>query len=193
MIGLRTLVLNADFMPLSIFPLYTIPVEDAACRVLNGSAVELLRYERKIKTPSRDDLYWSSVIANKNYFAHNREVKFKRETLFYRDHGTCMYCEEPITIRTLTYDHVVPRSKGGRHGWENVVSSCPRCNALKADHMPKGRWTPKKPPRKPSFFELLEIRKNFPIVVDDERWIEYIGGEWKAAVIVRDISKILEN
>lgn len=186
-IGLRTLVLNSDYIPLSVFPLYTIPVEEAAVRVINGTAYSILKYDRKILTPSRNDMYWDSVIVNNNNFSH-REVKFKKETLYYRDHGKCMYCEEPLTIRTLTYDHVVPRVKGGKHTWENVVASCASCNNLKDNNLPKGRWVPKKTPKKPSFFELLEIRRNFPIIIDDERWLQFLG-DWKAAVVVRDHSK----
>lgn len=194
MIGLRTLVLASDYQPISIFPLYTIPAEDAIVRVLEGSARMELEYPRRVLTPSRSDLNWASVIVNvRSNFKYRNEIRLKKETLYYRDHGICMYCENPLEhYREVTYDHLVPESKGGRTTWENIVCACSRCNTLKADSLPKGKWVPKKAPRKPSFFELLEIRRKFPIVVDDPRWINYLG-DWKAAVILREDVKELFN
>jgi len=56
--------------------------------------------------------------------------KLSRKSLFYRDKFTCQYCKQET--RQLTIDHVIPRSKGGLHVWENVVSACPDCNHKKA-------------------------------------------------------------
>jgi 5-methylcytosine-specific restriction endonuclease McrA len=180
---LHTLVLNTNYMPLSVFPLYKIPAEEAITRVLTGSAEPVFNYDSLIKTPSRNDLYWPSVIANKNGFKYSDEVKFKKETLYYRDHARCMYCGTELKITTLTYDHVHPRSKGGKHGWENVVASCHECNAEKSDAPAKGRWKPKQMPYKPTFFQLLDIRKNFPISVPDARWMEFLP-LWGSTVTV---------
>lgn len=178
---LYTLVLNTNYMPLSVFPLYKIPAEDAITRILTGSAEPVFNYDSLIKTPSRTDLYWPSVIANKNGFKYSDEVKLKKGTLYYRDHGRCMYCNSELKINTLTYDHVIARSRGGKHSWDNVVASCSDCNAEKSDAPAKGRWVPKQKPYKPSFFQLLDLRKNFPITVPDERWMEFLP-KWSGTV-----------
>lgn len=78
----------------------------------------------------------------------------------------------------------MPQSKGGKHHWENVVAACRDCNAAKDDHLPKGRWVPKNKPKTPSLYELMERRRQFPIMVDDYEWVPYIGGRngWQAPV-----------
>lgn len=183
---IRTLVLNCNYMPLSVFPLYTINAEEAFNRLYTGSADLVLEYDRRILTPSRDDLFWPSVIANRNGFAYSDEVKLKRETLYYRDHGKCMYCEKPLEhYRKVTYDHVVPVSKGGADDWENIVAACQDCNQSKGDHLPKGKWRPRQMPYRPNYFQLLEQRKNFPIVVADESWMQFLP-EWKSDVYIRN-------
>ena len=60
--------------------------------------------------------------------------RLSRRAVFYRDGYTCQYCEK--TTRELTLDHIVPRSKGGPHEWENVVSACIPCNHRKAGLTP---------------------------------------------------------
>lgn len=60
-------------------------------------------------------------------------VKFSRENLYIRDKGRCQYCRTPVKREDLTYDHVVPRSKGGKTTWENIVLACEKCNRKKAD------------------------------------------------------------
>lgn len=182
---LYTLVLNTNYVPLSVFPLYKVNAEDAITRVLTGTADSIFNYNSIIKTPSRNDLYWPSVIANRNGFKYSDEVKLKKETLYYRDHGKCMYCGEPLKINTLTFDHVHPRSRGGRHEWENVVAACKECNSDKGDELPKGKWYPKQKPYRPSFFKLLDIRKNFPITIPDERWMEFLP-RWSGDVTIKE-------
>ncbi len=55
--------------------------------------------------------------------------------LFYRDNCQCLYCGNYFTFAELSRDHVVPRSKGGRDRWENVVAACKRCNQFKGDKL----------------------------------------------------------
>lgn len=182
--GLRTLVLHPDYSPINLFPLYTVPAEDAIVRVLQGTATCALEHDRKVLTRSRDDLFWPSVIVNKRVYKKRNEVSLKHSTLYYRDHGLCMYCETPLTTSNITCDHVMPKHHGGHHGWDNVVACCKPCNAAKADSLPRGKWVPKIKPYKPTVWQLIENRKKFPVVVDDRQWIDYIG-PWQGEVIVR--------
>lgn len=84
----------------------------------------------------------------------NKEVKFNRRSIFERDGFVCQYCGQKHAEDNLNLDHVIPRDQGGRTSWENIVTSCLRCNTRKANRMPhqagmrlprmpeKPRWRP---------------------------------------------------
>jgi hypothetical protein len=124
-------------MPISLFPLHAIPVEDAFTRIWTGSCHSVFDYDREILTPNLK-MKWPAVIARNSNLRVKGKVKLRKESLFYRDHGICVYCEKPLTISTLTCDHVLPRSRGGKTVWDNVVSSCMSCNGRKGSHAPVG-------------------------------------------------------
>jgi len=65
-----------------------------------------------------------------------QEVKFTRENLFERDDYRCQYCGNSFDAEHLNMDHVIPRDKGGRTSWENIVTSCIKCNSRKANRLP---------------------------------------------------------
>jgi 5-methylcytosine-specific restriction endonuclease McrA len=65
-----------------------------------------------------------------------QEVKFTRENLFERDNYRCQYCGNNFEGEHLNMDHVIPRDRGGRTSWENIVTSCIRCNSRKANRLP---------------------------------------------------------
>lgn len=182
-IGLRTLVLNNNYMPISVFPLHTIPVEDAITRVFNGTCHVVEEFDREIKTPTIR-MKWPSIIARHDSKMVKERIKLTTESLYYRDHGKCMYCEKQLMLRDVTCDHVLPESKGGRFSWDNIVVACQACNLEKGSALPKGKWVPRFMPRKPSYYELLNRRKKFPITIDQESWIPYLGN-WEAPIIVR--------
>lgn len=78
------------------------------------------------------------------------EVKFTRHNVFLRDSFTCQYCDRRFDPSDLNLDHVIPRDKGGKTSWENVVASCIRCNSKKANKMPhEARMFPRTAPRAP--------------------------------------------
>lgn len=183
MIGLRTLVLNYNYMPISLFPLHSIPVEDAITRVCNDTCRVVFEYDRKILTPTAN-MKWPSVIARTEVKKIRESVKLRTEALYYRDHGLCAYCERPITLHEMTCDHVFPKSHGGKYEWTNIVSACPTCNYAKGNALPVGRWKPRRFPMKPTYYQLLEIRKKFPIVIDDASWLNFLG-DWKSDVTVK--------
>lgn len=66
-----------------------------------------------------------------------RAIKFSRENVYQRDHGTCQYCAKKVTHSQATYDHVVPRSQNGQTRWENVVICCTPCNQKKGGRTPE--------------------------------------------------------
>ena len=78
----------------------------------------------------------NTIVAIKGAVSAKRMELFNRtpltnRALFRRDHNLCAYCGETFTIAHLTRDHIVPRSKGGPDEWENVVTSCGKCNKIK--------------------------------------------------------------
>ena len=66
-----------------------------------------------------------------------REMKFNRQNLFERDGHRCQYCGNSFVAKELNMDHVVPRDRGGKTSWENVVTSCIRCNSRKGNRDPR--------------------------------------------------------
>ena len=96
------------------------------------------------------------------------QVPLSRRAVFTRDGQTCVYCGSSAT----SIDHVVPRSRGGTHTWDNVVAACRRCNHTKADRsLAELGWVLPNPPRTPSgaAWRLLGSR------TVDPRWREWLG------------------
>ncbi len=65
------------------------------------------------------------------------EVRLTRRNVYLRDQFTCQYCAKEFPEPELNLDHVLPRDKGGRMTWENIVTSCIRCNTRKANKLPR--------------------------------------------------------
>jgi 5-methylcytosine-specific restriction endonuclease McrA len=65
-----------------------------------------------------------------------RHVKFNRRNIFARDHNRCQYCGRKFPISELSLDHVMPRSRGGKADWENIVCCCVKCNVKKGGRTP---------------------------------------------------------
>jgi len=106
-----------------------------------------------------------------------REVRFSRRNIFERDRNTCQYCGRRFTKSELTIDHVVPRSRGGRDTWENVVLACMKCNVRKGNRTPREAGlrlirTPRKPAWIPHFGVRLDgvWPASWQKVVDTAYW-----------------------
>lgn len=113
---------------------------------------ELSQYakERVIHTP-RFQIMVPDVIKLVGYTrTPPLEIKFNRRNIFLRDNFTCQYCGRKAPKDELTIDHIIPRSRGGKSIWENVVIACMDCNSLKGGFLP---WevglSLKKQPKKP--------------------------------------------
>lgn len=82
-----------------------------------------------------------------------------RRNLALRDGGKCQYCGVNVSSKTGTMDHVIPRSRGGTHTWENVVLACSKCNQKKADKMPEAFYLKlKNKPTAPSLFDIVNAQ-----------------------------------
>jgi len=65
-----------------------------------------------------------------------KELKLTRNNVFERDKNTCQYCAKHLPREQLNLDHVIPRDRGGKTTWENIVCSCIKCNTRKANRLP---------------------------------------------------------
>ncbi|HVY15473.1 MAG TPA: HNH endonuclease [Rhodopila sp.] len=168
------LVLNADFRPLSYFPLSLWSWQDTVKAVFMDRVSVLSEYDAIVRSP-RVQMRLPSVIALKDYVPAMRTPAFTRFNVFLRDRFHCQYCSRQTPSSDLTFDHVIPRSKGGRTGWENVVAACSVCNLRKGDRLPKecGMY-PKVPARKPTNWELQENGRTFPPNYLHHSWRDYL-------------------
>jgi 5-methylcytosine-specific restriction endonuclease McrA len=123
----RALVLNATYEPLCV-----VPTRRALLLVLQAKA-ELLAATGRVFHSARFTLDEPSVV-RLSYFVrvpHQAHVALNRKAIFARDGHKCQYCG----AQAENIDHILPRSKGGLHSWDNVVAACRRCNARKRDHL----------------------------------------------------------
>jgi len=168
------LVLNADFRPLSYFPLSVWSWQDAVKAVFLDRVSVLNEYETEVRSPSMT-MKLPSVIALKDYIPAARKPAFTRFNVFLRDAFSCQYCNERQPAPDLTFDHVTPRSRGGRTTWENVVTACGACNLRKASSLPREcHMYPRQIPRQPTTWELQENGRSFPPNYLHESWRDYL-------------------
>ena len=159
-----TLLLNATYEPL--------------CVVSSRRAIVLVLAEKAEPVDSAPETVHSEslslavpvVIRLTRYVRvpYPAQVPLSRRAVFTRDGQTCVYCGSSAT----SIDHVVPRSRGGTHTWDNVVAACRRCNHTKADRsLAELGWKLPHPPRTPSgaAWRLLGAR------TVDPRWREWLG------------------
>jgi 5-methylcytosine-specific restriction endonuclease McrA len=121
----HTLVLNATYEPLGV-----VPSRRALLLVLARKAISVEESGSVVHSATRTCSI-PSVIRLSRFVRvpYRTGVPLTRRALFARDGGRCAYCGNAAT----SVDHIVPRSRGGRHEWENVVAACSRCNRVKAD------------------------------------------------------------
>lgn len=125
--GCPTLVLNADYTPLSYYPLSLWPWQTSIKAVFLDRVDIVASYEREVHSPNLD-MKIPSVIALKKYIKPSEYPAFTRFNLFLRDKFQCLYCG---STDHLTFDHVIPRRQKGRTTWENVATACLPCNLKK--------------------------------------------------------------
>lgn len=169
-----SLVLNADFRPLSYFPLSLWSWQDAIKAVVLDRVNVISEYDRAVRSPGLT-LNLPSVIALKDYVQPLRRPAFTRFNVFLRDRLICQYCGDVFLTHELTFDHVVPRSQGGRTEWRNVVSACGPCNLAKGGRTPRQAGMPlRRTPREPSSWELQENGRAYPPNFLHESWGDYL-------------------
>ncbi|WP_142847796.1 HNH endonuclease [Telmatospirillum sp. J64-1] len=168
------LVLNADFRPLSYFPLSLWSWQEAIKAVVADRVNVVSEYDRVVRSPN-----WAfrlpSVISLKEYVPAARHPAFTRFNLFLRDRFVCQYCGHPFPVHDLTFDHVIPRSRGGQTTWENVVAACGPCNLVKANRTPaEAGMPPLMRPYRPTSHQLQLNGRSFPPNFLHESWRDFL-------------------
>jgi len=164
------LVLNADFRPLSYFPLSLWSWQDAVKAVFLERVHIIDHYDAYVRSPSLE-MRLPSVIALKEYVQAARHPAFTRFNVFLRDRFTCQYCGEAFPSSALTFEHVIPRSRGGQTTWSNIVTACMPCNTGKGNSL---RIKPRRMPKEPTLNELLAAKRAFPPGYLHESWMDYL-------------------
>lgn len=124
----RTLLLTAWYLPTKI-----LRWQDAVKMIYEETVDVVVTYDEEIRSPS---VTWKTPAVlrlKKSHSGSKQGVKFSRANVYQRDRFTCQYCGERLDWGELTYDHVTPRSRGGRTCFENIVTACRPCNTRKGD------------------------------------------------------------
>lgn len=160
----QALVLNASYEPLCV-----VSGRRALVLLLTDKAVRVLGSDEVVHS-ERTEVIVPIVVRLTRYVRvpFRGSVPLTRRAVFARDGGACAYCGAAAT----SLDHVVPRSRGGPHSWDNVVAACGRCNHTKADrHVAELGWRLRRIPAQPTgaLWRVLGGR------TADPRWRPWLG------------------
>jgi 5-methylcytosine-specific restriction endonuclease McrA len=180
------LVLNKNW-----FPIHVKSVREAICDVVSGFAnvidvsdsyLPVYEWEEWVIVDIKNDedfiqsakckIKIPKVIVLKYYDdIPELEIRLTRKNLLLRDQSSCQYCNKRLH-KDYTIDHVIPKSRGGKHTWDNVVACCFSCNSKKGNKTPKeSRMSLLKKPIKPQWHPISMIVKNENI---PEEWSKFI-------------------
>src|SRR5512139_1308408 len=169
--GFPALVLNADFRPLSYYPLSLWSWQDAIKAVFLDRVNIVANYDRAVHSPSLE-MKLPSVVSLKTYVKPSTHPAFTRFNVFLRDRFSCQYCG---TRDDLTFDHLLPRSRGGHTTWINVVAACSPCNLRKGNlTMDEAKMWPSQMPFQPSVNHLHRNGRRFPPNYLHDSWLDYL-------------------
>jgi 5-methylcytosine-specific restriction endonuclease McrA len=170
----RTLLLTQGYEPIQIISW------QRAITLLTLDKVDVVEaYDAQIRAVSIAMHVPAVVRLRKAVRRHAKPVKFSRVNIYSRDNHCCQYCGVTCGVDELTYDHVVPRSKGGQTTWENIVSACYACNRIKANRTPgEAGMKLLKVPARPTWMPSVQIRVSASSVPD--AWRDYVY--WTAEI-----------
>jgi 5-methylcytosine-specific restriction endonuclease McrA len=163
----RVLLLNATFEPLTALPLRraVVLIVCGKAEVVHGDPTGLMVHSATSSLPVPSVIRLSTYVR----VPYRAKVPLTRAGLMHRDRYRCGYCG----ARAETVDHVVPRSRGGLHTWQNCVASCAKCNHRKADKLlSELGWRLRVVPTAPRgpHWRLLA-----GVVEADPLWLPYLG------------------
>lgn len=165
-----TLVLNADYNPLCLVPLSVIDWQTAVKAVFSDKVTVIKNHDDWVVRSQHLEFPVPSIIVTNTYINPSYTVAFNRKMVYLRDDHTCQYCGGKFDSHDLTFDHVMPRARGGETTWDNVVTACTTCNFLKGTKL----IDPLTEPRAPTYWEMAKIVRKTHIKVKDPAWNQYL-------------------
>tara|TARA_R100001591_G_scaffold115659_2_gene131484 strand:+ start:272 stop:805 length:534 start_codon:yes stop_codon:yes gene_type:complete len=162
----KTLKLDISYRPIEI-----VDAVEALVLCLIGKAQAIENYKNEIKSVS-DSFRLPAVIVLKRFVKyHFKVVSASRREIILRDNNTCQYCNLELPSEKLTLDHIMPKSKGGKNTWDNLVASCKKCNQKKGNRTPEqANMKLINKPVRPKYNILRTISKN----QISELWDDYL-------------------
>lgn len=175
----NVLVLNQGMMPINII------TWQRAFTLISKDKVEIIEvYDDKIFQTFGEAFKAPCVIRLKYFMFPHHNVDFyqpfTRQNVWERDHGKCQYCGELISRNKFTFDHVIPKSRGGLTNWKNIVCSCLRCNNRKSNKTPSEagmilRQKPFAPLIARGYYEdVMKKLQKMSKILNNQKWRDYI-------------------
>jgi 5-methylcytosine-specific restriction endonuclease McrA len=155
---MRVLVLNASYEFLGVTDW-----KSAVCAAVTGRAIVEEEYDKVIHS-QRMEMKVPAVIRLRKYvkvvYARITYVSYTKNNIYRRDDFVCQYCAEKTRKEKITVDHVIPESRGGLSVWDNTVSACSGCNAVKDNRTPQeaGMHLIRIPSKPHGFREIIRIK-----------------------------------
>jgi 5-methylcytosine-specific restriction endonuclease McrA len=165
---IRTLLLSQSYEPLRV-----ISWKRAFTLLTLGKVEVVEEYDRNIRTCYLVFKMPAVVRLIDAFRRHRHPVRFSRVNVYARDRYRCQYCGLKESLSKLTFDHVIPRSRGGTTSWTNVVAACVDCNHQKANRTPtEARMRLIKEPVQPRWVPAVTLQISMRSV--PEAWTDYL-------------------
>ena len=161
----KALKLDSSFRPIEI-----VDSIEALVLCLVGKAYAVETYAKEINSVSQA-FQLPAVIVLRQYIKKTfKRVACTRKNVIWRDDRQCQYCSNHFEEEQLTIDHVIPRSRGGKNSWSNLVTACKKCNQKKGNRTPEEAGMPllKKPIRPKNTF--VDSKSNIQKIWKDYLW-----------------------
>lgn len=152
-------------------PVQIVSWTDAITDLYLGKIEAMVNYDDVVRSPSITIPMPAVVRTLRASHPSKKSVKFSRPNVATRDRYRCQYCLNKLAFSEITYDHVMPRSRGGRTTWENVVCACRSCNSKKDDKTPtEARMVLHCIPHRPNSLPLEPLRLTPPFPM---QWAQF--------------------
>lgn len=163
-----TLLLASSYEPIDV-----ISWRDAV-RLLTLGKVEVIEeYDKDLRSTYLVIKMPAVVRLVEMFRRKKKKVKFSRVNIYARDKYRCQYCNRKGKMKDFTFDHVIPKSRGGKTCWENIVTCCTLCNSKKRDLTPQeAGMRLKRRPKQPEWLPSVNIRVSQSSV--PEAWRDYL-------------------
>lgn len=172
---LQTLILNIAETPIAI-----VPYRRVLSRVQNNLVIIKRIYENTlIRSSGGIEMPIPSVVQciKTNYIPKfTKTLPFTRRNVYIRDHGKCMYCGKKVGLNNFSFDHYIPKCRGGKTTWENILICCTHCNSKKGDRPADKFKEPIRMPYAPKLDKAAPVQLVSKIAAEipHETWVDYL-------------------